>query len=291
MINQSRFGAWTWVCVAIMLQLVCQTVDARHSAAPRSHPVDVRSNSVLVMDEKTSHVLYAKQSDVAAPVASITKLMTALVVLDAKQSLDEKITITEEDTDLAKPSASRLVVGSRFTRDDLLHVALMSSENRAANALARHYPGGLSACVAAMNAKARALRMTDTHFVDPTGLASDNVASPHDLAKLVIAASHVPAIREYSTDESHELLVNSRVLEFHNTDGLVKNPAWHIVVQKTGYISEAGRCLVLKAIMHGRSVVIVLLDSFGKFTRVADAERIRKWLDRQMGESGAWRVS
>ena len=142
-----------------------------------------------------------------------------------------------------------------------------------------------------MNAKARALRMTDTHFVDPTGLASDNVASPHDLAKLVIAASHVPAIREYSTDESHELLVNSRVLEFHNTDGLVKNPAWHIVVQKTGYISEAGRCLVLKAIMHGRSVVIVLLDSFGKFTRVADAERIRKWLDRQMGESGAWRVS
>jgi D-alanyl-D-alanine endopeptidase (penicillin-binding protein 7) len=146
----------------------------------------------------------------------------------------------------------------------------------------------LAACVAAMNAKARQLGMNDTHFVEPTGLSCDNVASAGDLAKLVIAASHVEAIRGYSTDESHELRVHNRMLEFHNTDLLVQNPAWHIVVQKTGYISEAGRCLVLKAIIHGRSVVIVLLDSLGKYTRVADAERIRRWLEARVVTHGTW---
>ena len=282
----------TRVCAAIAASLisvlaVAAPADAR-IARVAGEP-DVRSNSVLVIDEGSSRTLMARQADVATPIASITKLMTAIVVLEAKQSPSEMITITDEDTDLGRASHSRLVVGTRLSRDDLVHVALMSSENRAANALCRHYPGGLPACVAAMNAKARQLGMNDTHFVEPTGLSSDNVASAGDLAKLVIAASHVEAIRGYSTDESHELRVRNRMLEFHNTDLLVQNPAWHIVVQKTGYISEAGRCLVLKAIIHGRSVVIVLLDSFGKYTRVADAERIRKWLEAQVSTYGAWR--
>ena len=287
--NRSRRLAVTALLSVAMQLLLCMPASARHAGAVDGQP-DIRSNSVLVLDESTSKTLLARQADVASPIASITKLMTALVVIDAKQSPDELLAITDEDEDLGRGSHSRLAVGTRLSRDDLLHVALMSSENRAANALGRNYPGGLGACVAAMNAKARALGMHDTHFVDPTGLSSDNVASPGDLAKLVIAASHVPAIRGYSTDESHELRVRRRMLEFHNTDLLVQNPAWHIVVQKTGYITEAGRCLVLKAIIHGRSVVIVLLDSFGKYTRVADAERIRKWLELQMFEHGSWRA-
>jgi len=279
----SRLAALLSLPVLLALGVTAQGHQQHTTGQP-----DVRSNSVLVLDEGSSRTLMARQADVATPIASITKLMTALVVLEARQPADEMISITEEDTDLGRASHSRLVVGTRLSRDDLLHVALMSSENRAANALCRHYPGGLPACVAAMNAKARQLGMYDTHFVEPTGLSSDNVASAGDLAKLVIAASHVPAIRGYSTDESHELRVRNRTLEFRNTDRLVQNPAWHIVVQKTGYISEAGRCLVLKAIIHGRSVVIVLLDSFGKYTRVADAERIRRWLEARVVSHGSW---
>jgi D-alanyl-D-alanine endopeptidase (penicillin-binding protein 7) len=213
------------------------------------------------------------------PIASITKLMTALVVLDAKQSLDEPIRITDADRDLPKGGFSRLAVGTTLTRGDLMHLALMSSENRAAHALGNNYPGGVTAMVAAMNAKAAALGMTSSHFVDPTGLSSQNVASPADLSKLVIAASHNPSIREYSTDKSYTVKVRKHMVEFRNTDNLVANPTWKIIVQKTGYITEAGKCLVMAAVIEGRSVVIVLLDSLGKYTRVADAKRIKTWME------------
>ena len=240
---------------------------------------DVKSSSVLVLDEKDSSVLYSRQADVALPIASITKLMTALVVLEGQQPLDEEIEITKEDRDTERNSVSRLAFGTTLERGDLLHLALMASENRAAHALGRNYPGGIPAFVRAMNAKANALGMTSTRFVDPTGLSSDNVASPADLAKLVITASHNPTIREYSTDPDYSVRVGRHEIEFRNTNTLVKNPTWDIVVQKTGYITEAGKCLVMKAIIEGRSVVIVLLDSFGKYTRVADANRIRKWME------------
>jgi D-alanyl-D-alanine endopeptidase (penicillin-binding protein 7) len=239
----------------------------------------LKSSSVLIIDESDSSVLYSRHSDVALPIASITKLMTALVVLDAKQPLDQPIQITDADRDLPKGGFSRLAVGTVLTRGDLMHLALMSSENRAAHALGNNYPGGMPAMVAAMNAKAAELGMTTAHFVDPTGLSSQNVASPEDLSKLVIAASHNASIREYSTDRRYAVKVRRRMVEFRNTDNLVANPTWNIIVQKTGYISEAGKCLVMAAVIEGRSVVIVLLDSLGKYTRVADAKRIKTWME------------
>lgn len=252
---------------------------AKNSSASHSRTPQLRSNSALILDETNAEVLYAKQADHATPIASITKLMTALVVLEAEQPLDETLEITAEDRSSGKGAYSRLPVGAKLTRSDLLHLALMSSENRAAHALARNYPGGVPAFVAAMNAKARALGMHSARFVDPTGLSSDNVASPADLSRLVIAASQASAIQEYSTDERYAVKVGRRQIEFRNTNLLVRNPAWDIIVQKTGYIAEAGKCLVMKAMIQGRSIVIVLLDSFGKYTRVADAQRIRKWLE------------
>jgi D-alanyl-D-alanine endopeptidase (penicillin-binding protein 7) len=247
---------------------------AKSAGEPR-----LKSSSVLIVDQTDSSVLYSRHSDVAAPIASITKLMTALVVLDAKQPLDESIQITEADRDFPKASFSRLTVGTTLTRGDLMHLALMSSENRAAHALGNNYPGGMPAMVAAMNAKARELGMSSAHFVDPTGLSKQNVASPEDLSKLVIAASKNSTIREYSTDRNYAVRVQKRLVEFHNTDRLVANPTWNIIVQKTGYIAEAGKCLVLAAVIEGRSVVIVLLDSFGKYTRVADAQRVKTWME------------
>src|SRR6202162_3866822 len=244
----------------------------------------LKSNSVLIIDENDSSVLYSRHSDVPMPIASITKLMTALVVLDAKQPLDELIQITDADRDMPKGSFSRLVVGTVLSRGDLMHLALMSSENRAAHALGNNSPGGMPAMVAAMNAKAAELGMVSSRFVDPTGLSSQNVASPEDLTKLVIAASHNPSIREYSTDSHYAVKVRRHVVEFHNTDNLVANPAWNIIVQKTGYITEAGKCLVMAAVIEGRPVVIVLLDSSGKYTRVADAKRIKTWMEASSGE-------
>jgi D-alanyl-D-alanine endopeptidase (penicillin-binding protein 7) len=239
----------------------------------------LKSSSVLIMDASDSSVLYSRHSDVPMPIASITKLMTALVVLDANQPLDEPIQITEADRDFPKGGFSRLTVGTTLTRGDLMHLALMSSENRAAHALGNNYPGGMPAMVAAMNAKAAELGMASSHFVDPTGLSSQNVASPEDLTKLVIAASHNPSIREYSTDSHYAVKVRRHMVEFRNTDNLVANPTWNIIVQKTGYIAEAGKCLVMAAVIEGRSVVIVLLDSLGKYTRVADAKRIKTWME------------
>ena len=238
----------------------------------------LRSSAALVLDTTHSSVLYSRRSDVALPIASITKLMTALVVIEAAQPLDEPLEITAEDRSRREGSVSRLAPGTTLSRGDLLHLALMSSENHAAHALGRHYPGGLVACVDAMNAKARELGMTNARFVEPTGLSDQNVASPEDLSKLVMAAAKVPLIHEYSTDSRYEVRVGRRTMRYVNTDSLVSRPDWKIDVQKTGYISRAGRCLVMQTLIEDRTVVIVLLNSFGKHTRVADARRILKWM-------------
>ncbi len=247
----------------------------------------LRSSAALVLDTTHDSVLYSRHPDVAMPIASITKLMTALVVMDAGQSLDETLVVSDDDRSLGKGSFSRLLPGTRLTRGDLMHLALMASENRAAHALGRNYPGGVAACVIAMNAKARALGMTSSHFVEPTGLSEENVASPEDLAKLVMAAAKVPAIRDYSTDGDYEVRVGRHRVQFHNTDSLVNKADWNIIVQKTGYISEAGRCLVMQTVIEDRNVVIVLLNSYGKRTRVADARRIRKWMEAQIARTPA----
>ena len=255
------------------------TAVARPAVEPK-----LKSNSVIIVDQSDSSVLYARHSDVAAPIASITKLMTSLVVLDAQQSLDETLEISAADADLPKAGLSRLTVGTVLTRGDLMHLALMSSENRAAHALGSNYPGGIPALVNAMNAKAAELGMTNAHFADPTGLSSDNVASPEDLTKLVMAASQNPVIREYSTDKRYTVRVHRHLVEYHNTDKLVANPTWNIIVQKTGYIAEAGRCLVMEAVIEGRNVIIVLLDSLGKGTRIADAKRVKTWMEAHLAE-------
>ncbi len=281
--NHGR-SAWVQAIAGLLLAFLAFQATAKPARDPR-----LRSSSVLVVDQSDSSVIYSRHSDVAMPIASITKLMTALVVLDAQQPLDEPIRITQADRDLPKGRVSRLAVGTVLTRGDLMHLALMSSENRAAHALGANYPGGMEAMVSAMNAKAAALGMTSAHFVDPTGLSSQNVASPEDLSKLVIAASQNPTIREYSTDPHYSVRIQRRLVEFRNTDNLVANPTWNIIVQKTGYIAEAGKCLVMEAIIEGRSVVIVLLDSLGKYTRVADAKRIKMWMEASAG--GHVRVS
>ncbi|HXZ59033.1 MAG TPA: serine hydrolase [Steroidobacteraceae bacterium] len=250
----------------------------------------LRSSAALVLDATGSSVLYARRSDVAMPIASITKLMTALVVMEAGQPLDETLEITTEDVGHGKGTFSRLTPGVELSRGDLMHLALMASENRAAHALGRNFPGGLEACVAAMNAKARVLGMTSARFVEPTGLSDENVASAEDLSKLVMAAAKVPAIREYSTDTSYEVRVGRHVLTYRSTDSLTSKPDWDIVVQKTGYIAEAGRCLVMQTIIEARTVVIVLLNSYGKRSRVADARRIRRWMESAEhlhGQTGA----
>jgi len=270
--NRARLPAVAAVSCAL---LAFSTLAA---AKPTLFP-KLKSSSVLIVDQSDSSVLYSRRSDVAAPIASITKLMTALVVLDAKQPLDEPLAITQDEAVLPKCRGSRLSVGTVLTRGDFMHLALMSSENRAAHALGANYPGGVPAIVKAMNSKAVALGMTTAHFVDPTGLSSDNVASPEDLSKLVLAAAQNPHIREYSTDPSYAVRVRKHLVEFHNTDNLVKNPTWNIIVQKTGYISEAGKCLVMEAVIEGRNVIIVLLDSAGRLTRVADAKRVKTWME------------
>jgi serine-type D-Ala-D-Ala endopeptidase (penicillin-binding protein 7) len=273
------------------MALICSVSQAAHhrthqTVRVRTDEPDLRSSSALVLDTTHQSVLYSRKADMAAPIASITKLLTVLVVADAGLPLDEPIQLTTEDRIVGKGASSRLLLGTTLTRGDLIHLALMSSENRAAHALGRNYPGGLPAFVQAMNVKARKLGMTSAHFVDPAGLSSDNVASAEDLSKLVVAASENPVIREYSTDPGYEVKVGRRMLQFHNTNALVNNPTWNIIVQKTGYISEAGRCLVMQAVIQGRTVVIVLLNSVGKNTRVADAVRIRRWMEAKLLTTG-----
>lgn len=244
-------------------------------------PLALRSNVALVIDQASSQVLFEKNSAVALPIASVTKLMTSLVVVESRQDMDEILTVTDDDIDREKHSSSRLRVGSRLSRDDMLHIALMSSENRAASALGRNYPGGLPAFVAAMNAKARSLGMMDTHYVDSTGLSSQNVASARDLAKLVVAAYHYPAIRQYSTDAKYMVEPSGHALQYASSNRLVASKDWDIELQKTGYINEAGHCLVMLTKIEGRSVVMVFLDSKGKLSHVGDAARMRKWLSQQ----------
>ncbi len=240
--------------------------------------LELKSGVALILDQDTDEILFSKNPQAVLPIASLTKLMTALVVVDAGLPLDEPITITEEDVDTEKGSRSRLRIGTQLPRGDMLHLALMSSENRAANALGRSYPGGLRAFVAAMNAKARELGMKDSRYVEPTGLSSRNQSSARDLATLVKIAHEVQIIRELSTSPEYLVEVGQRSVHFRNTNGLIKNPDWQIGLQKTGYISEAGRCLVMQAKMAGRHVIMVFLDSAGKYSRIGDAERVRRWV-------------
>ena len=266
---------------ACLIAALPPVATATGAKPPVAHPPgpDLRSGAYYIFDESHAKVLAARNEQVAAPIASITKLMTALVVLEADQPMEEKISITRDDVRGTAGSSSRLAPGVTLSRADLLHVALMSSENRAAHALCRTYPGGLPACVAAMIAKAKALHMTTARFVEPTGLSTADVSSPADLAKLVLAAAANETIREYSTDPDHTVLVRGRPLEFRNTNLLVDRDGWQVTVQKTGYVADAGRCLVMQAIIDGRDVVIVLLNSWGTLTRIGDANRVRHWME------------
>ncbi len=242
-------------------------------------PLDLKSAVALVLDQDTDEVLFAKNAKAVVPIASLTKLMTALVVTEAQLPLDEVLTITQADIDTEKGSHSRLRVGTQLTRGEMLHLALMSSENRAANALGRHYPGGLDAFVQEMNRKADELGMSHTRYVEPTGLSSSNQSSARDLAILVKAAYQVPLIRELSTSPEHMVDVGNRQLRYGTTNGLVRDPRWEIGLQKTGYIREAGRCLVMQAELLGRNLILVFLDSAGKYSRIGDANRVRHWLE------------
>jgi D-alanyl-D-alanine endopeptidase (penicillin-binding protein 7) len=243
--------------------------------------LDLRSSVALVIDQDTHEVLIRKNDNAVLPIASLTKLMTALVISDANLSHSDMITITQEDVDTEKGSTSRLAVGSVLSRGDLMHLALMSSENRAAHALGRTYPGGLSLFVKAMNERAKGLGMGSSHFVEPTGLSSRNQSNANDLAVLVSAAYNVPLLRELSTSHGREVAVGRRTLQYNTTNRLVKSPNWDIGLQKTGYISEAGQCLVMQTKVAGRQLIMVFLDSAGKLSRIADAERVRRWVENQ----------
>lgn len=248
--------------------------DAHH-AQP-----NLQSNIALIVDEKSGQVIYNKHAELQAPIASITKLMTAMVVLDAQPDMNAQLSVEVDDLDMLKGTTSRLRIGMTFTRAEMLQMALMASENRAASSLARAYPGGLLAAVAAMNNKARQLGMTQTKFFDPTGLNSDNVSTARDLAKMVAAAHRYPLIHQYTTTASTSVDGwNGRELHFSNTNPLVKNASWNIGLSKTGFINEAGRCLVMAANINQRPVIIVLLNSWGKRTRIGDANRIKKWME------------
>jgi len=245
-------------------------------------PLRLASAKALVINQLTGETLYAKNTNVPTPIASVTKLMTAMVMLDAHLPLDEVVSIGDEDVDYLKGTSSRLSVGSVLTRGELLQLALMASENRAASALGRHYPGGKSAFVQAMNSKAQLLGMQSSRFVDSTGLDSNNVSTAEDLVKMVNAAFHYPEIRQVSTLPSQEVTLYGRQtpLNFVNTNALVRGGNWVIGLSKTGFINEAGRCLVMQAEISGQPTIIVLLDSVGKMTRIGDANRIRKWVER-----------
>ena len=246
-----------------------------------SDALGLRSSVALVVDQETQEVLYSKNNHAVLPIASLTKLMTGLVIAEANLPMDERIRITQADIDTEKGSTSRLAVGTELSRGELMHLSLMSSENRAAHALGRTFPGGMDAFVSRMNLRAQALGMKDTRYVEPTGLSSQNQSSASDLAVLAAKAYDEPMLRELSTSHGREVAVGRRTLQFNNTNGLVKSPQWDIGLQKTGYISEAGRCLVMQAQVAGRNLIMVFLDSTGKLSRIGDAERVRKWLEQK----------
>ena len=253
----------------------CSRVEV--SRAPQK--LVLRSASALVEDQRTGELLIQKQAEAVLPIASITKLMTAMVVLDAQMDLQESITIMREDVDTLRHSRSRLRLGTSLTRGDALLLALMASENRAARALGRTYPGGIDAFVAAMNVKAQLLGLTDTHFDDPAGISSGNVASARDLARMVDAAYRYPIVREFTTCKKATIRSSRHRLEFHNSNLLIRSPRWQIGLSKTGYIDESGRCLVMQANLAQRPVLIVLLDAQGRLTRFGDANRIKQWME------------
>lgn len=252
------------------------------TAQPLGHHVEdpgrLHSNAVLVLDQDTNAVLLGKNDDAVLPIASLTKLMTGLVITDAGLPMDEVLTITEDDIDRLKGSGSRLAVGTRLTRGEALHLALMASENRAAHALGRTYPGGIDAFVAAMNQKAAQLGMSNTRFVEPTGLSSENRSSPRDLARLVAVASERPLLREFTTSPQVELATGQRVIHYRNSNKLVRESDWEILLQKTGYIREAGRCVVMQVRLAGRKLIMVLMDAANSSARWNDAERLLRWL-------------
>jgi len=271
----------------IAISLLALTVVSTPAFAREPRQPSLKSQAALVIDQESGEILLGKNMESTLPIASLTKLMTAIVTLDAELDPDEPVTITKADVDRLRGSHSRLQVGTTLTRDEMLHLALMASENRAASALASSYPGGKDSCVLAMNLKAQLLGMTGTRFEDGTGLSGRNVSTAQDLAKLVQAAHAYPKIRDYTTSTSHQVKVGRRVMRFGNTNNLTRSSRWEIGVSKTGYIAEAGRCLVMQVTLAGRSVIIVLLDSWGKYTRVGDATRIRQWLEIASGRSAA----
>jgi D-alanyl-D-alanine endopeptidase (penicillin-binding protein 7) len=290
--KRPRLPSIAWACVLLCASAGCAAAPIHLASISRYHhhrhhrraaqQPNLRSTEALVLDVTDHKVLYSRKATVPVPIASISKLMTSLVVAEANQPLDDLLQVTPADRAIGRGASSRLAVGTRLTRAQLFHLALMASENRAAHALCRNYPGGLPACISAMNAKARALGMTHTHFVEPTGLSSQNTSTPDDLAKLVMAAAQSPVIRRYSTSRGYTIRSGRRMVAYRNTDMLVDRRSWHIVVQKTGFTNAAGHCLVMQAVIDHRTVVMVLLNSWGKYTRVADARRVRQWTEAQL---------
>lgn len=237
------------------------------------------SNAAMVLDQSTGAILFEKNADAVLPIASITKLMTAMVALDAQPDLHETMVIDDADVDTLKGTHSRLQVGTQLSRENMLRLALMSSENRAASALSRYYPGGRYAFIAAMNRKAQTLGLQDTHFADSTGLTAQNVSSARDLVRMVSAAQQYPLIRQFSTTSEYDVVLGGRQQAFRNTNSLVRSSSWEIGLSKTGFINEAGRCLVMQAWLNNKPTIIVLLDSLGKMTRLGDANRIKHWVE------------
>ena len=265
----------------VFVRLFATTLSVLATGIAIAQGPNLLSSAALILDANSGEPIYAKNANTVTPIASITKLMTAMIVLDAQQNLDERLSVDLNDLDYLKASRSRLSIGSELSRREMLQLALMSSENRAASALGRHYPGGLTAAIAAMNAKARSLGMTNTRYVDTSGLSPENVSTARDLAVLVQAAQRYPLVREYSTqsDQYVQIPTTGQTLHYNNSNALVKSDGWKITLQKTGFIREAGRCVVMLAQIAQRPVVLVLLDSVGKFSRLGDANRVKTWME------------
>jgi len=275
----------------IAMSLLALAVVSSAGFARELRQPALKSQAALVVDQQSGEILLGKNMESKLPIASLTKLMTAIVTLDAELDPDEPVTISKADVDRLRGSHSRLQVGTTLTRDELLHLALMASENRAASAITSSYPGGKDSCVLAMNLKAQLLGMSGTRFEDGTGLSGRNVSTAQDLAKLVQAAHAYPKIRDYTTSTSYQVKIGRRAMRFGNTDNLTRSSRWDIGLSKTGYIAEAGRCLVMQVTLAERSIIIVLLDSWGKYTRVGDATRIRQWLEFASGRSNTRQTS
>ncbi len=266
--------------------LCCVGITVLQAAPRPPAKLLLKSASALVLDQATGQALLEKQAGAVQPIASLTKLMTAMVLLDAHLDPQEILTITNDDKDILRHSKSRLPVGTRLPREQALLLALLASENRAAHALGRTFPGGLATFVQAMNAKARELGLEETKFEDPSGLSAGNVASAHDLARIMEAAYRYPEIRDFTTRPETSIQAGRRSIQFPNTNALVRSPRWTIGLSKTGYIEEAGRCLVMQAMLANRPVLIILLDSWGKYSRLGDANRIKQWLEARVGPKG-----